>query len=210
MPAGFIFSSPHFLMRVLMIALPGIFLLIEDAHAASATGGASAQIVRPLQVKSKSPLSFGELKCSSREGRVIVTPTDERIVTGSAKMEKGGYDPASFHVFGAPHFSYIVTTPGTLIFHVKGNKHGCRNGHDRDDKWGWGHGHDHHDDNHKDSSLLVKDFTTFSKNLNAGGHKGQLGNSGSDTLYVGGTLIVSRNAAPGLYRGYVPIEVAYQ
>jgi hypothetical protein len=206
MPAGFIFSSPHFLMRALMIALPGFFLLTTDARASSATGQASAEIVRPLQVKAKAPLSFGELECSSREGRVTVTATDKRIVTGAAKIEKGGYDPASFHVFGAPHFSYVVTTPASLTFHVKGNKHSCRRGHDHYKRWGW----DHDDNDHQNSSLLVKDFTTFSKNLNAGGHKGYLGNNGKDTLYVGGTLIVSRNAAPGLYRGYVPIEVAYQ
>src|SRR5688572_21617168 len=128
MPADFIFSSPHFSTRVLMSALAGIFLLSSEAHAASATGQASAQIIRPLQVKAKSLLSFGELECSSREGKVTVTAKDKRIVTGPVKMEHGGYDPASFHIFGAPHFSYTVTTPTTLVFQVKGNKRSCRRG----------------------------------------------------------------------------------
>src|ERR1043166_2242926 len=209
------FSRQFKIKRALMAALTGaVFCLTAAAPAEAgkfATGLASAEIIQPLYVKTKSALSFGELECSTHEGRVTVSPTDQRKITVDIKMSRGGFYPASFQVSGTPFFYYSVTTPQTLIFDVAGkgfhhddfddhhddhDRHGHHGHHGRDD--------DNHHHGHQQSELLVKDFTTYSSTLGSGGNKGQLGHHGRDMLYVGGTLIVPGNAAPGLYRGFVP------
>ena len=157
------------------------------AQGASATGQVSAQIVQPLQIVSKTALDFGSILPGSGAGQVIVTPDSKRQATGSVTMEAGGYAAASFVIQGTPGRSYVVNTPDNLTFEVSNAS--APGGQ---------------------TALQVSDFRTFSRAAGKSGHTGALDNRGQDTLFVGGTLTVPADAAPGRYSGVVPITVEYQ
>lgn len=165
---------------------------VAAGHAASATGHASAVIVTPLRVESITQLDFGYLLPNAHDGEVKITPTANRQIIGHVNLLPGLYAPATFAITGMPNVYYAVMTPSTLVFRTQNELL------------------DYFDIHHPVSDLLVKDFTTFSLNLRGGDHRGLLGVRGNDLLSVGGTLVVPAAAAPGHYRGLVPISVAYQ
>ena len=166
------------------------------AGSQTAVGTVTATVIQPIQVRAESELDFGVLLVSTNPGEVVISPTGLRNVLGRVVMAPGSFDAARFDIIGKPLAFYTVNTPTTLIFE---NEHNLFAGDVISQITG-----------HTRRNLLVNNFTTYSQNLRGGNHHGKLDARGKDSLSVGGTLIVPADAAPGRYRGFVPISVAYQ
>ena len=166
-----------------MLTIAAILAYSPAAMADSVMATASAQIVERLTISSKEPLNFGHLTPVGAGGSVTLNVLNQRSATGGVKMS-GSFGRARFEVQGTPSKSYSIHTPASQQFVSS-----------------------HADVNHV-NSLIVHDFTTMSQNNGAGG-TGKLNASGTDSIYLGGTIDVPANAMPGIYSGLVPITVSY-
>lgn len=158
------------------------------ANAASVTGHASAEVVEAVVVTSRTPLNFGYIIPSASGGTVVVTPQKQRTTTGGVQVTSAAFDRATFKIRGAANRSYNIHTPNSALFTVSDPAPGSEG---------------------LRRSLTVDQFVTYSVNQGAGGTTGSLGTNGEDTIYLGATLHVPSDAAPGVYSGLVEITVSY-
>lgn len=177
----------HHYYPLLFASFLGLFVPMAApmaAYGSSFTGTASVTIIRPLQVQPLKELSFGRLLPNASGGQVRISATNERFVEGADLSIRGKYSPATFVISGSPDVAYNIVTPSFLEFSSSKfpNK----------------------------TALRVTDFTTLSRTSKETHNNGTLNSNGKDRLYIGGTLIVSPLAAPGRYKGIVPITVTYQ
>lgn len=150
-----------------------------QVFAATTSGQAVAVVVENISITNEQPLSFGFIRPTGG-GSVTVTAQGARKVSGGVQTEGAEFHRASFKVQGAPDRSYVIHTPSSQIFTV-----------------------DNAGENNLVKSLTVNQFTTSTVN------NSKLGSNGQDIVYLGGTLVVPPNAAPGVYSGLVPLTVSY-
>ena len=103
------------------IYLCTVFLVLYGMVVTSVAMGASAQamvsvkIVRPLNIKTVSDMSFGNVSTSDTSGTVEVQQDGQRIATGGVLLEIGGPStPAAFTVNGQPNGRFVVELPKTV------------------------------------------------------------------------------------------------
>lgn len=173
--------------KCLAMVLPVASLMSGEAKAAtSITADVTAQVVEMLLITNQQPLTFGEITSVNSSGTVVIGTNNLRGVTGGVQLAPGGFNRATFKVQGAAGRAYSIHTPGSQQFV---SSRPAASG--------------------EVASLTVNNFTTLSVNQGSVGDRGQLNGSGTDTIYLGGTLVVPANAAPGVYSGLVPITVSY-
>ncbi|MDE3059935.1 MAG: DUF4402 domain-containing protein [Pseudomonadota bacterium] len=143
------------------------------------TASAAATIVQPLSITSQTALNFGFITPGASGGSVTIMPDNTRSTSGSVSVNPGDSARAIFAVQGAPQQQYSIQTPSFLIF------------------------------SNAESNLRVSNFKTYSAGAGAITAIGKLGNTGMDTIYLGGTLTVPSNATPGVYSGLVPLTISY-
>jgi len=170
-----------------LIALLMIISAANSAGAASLTSHASAEIMEALIVASRTPLNFGYITPSTSGGTVIITPQNIRSATGGVQVS-GAFSRATFVVQGSANRSYSISTPSSVNFTVSNPASGSEG---------------------LRQQLTANQFVTFSTNKGSNGNVGQLGSNGQDTIYLGGTLDVPPDAAPGVYSGLVELTVSY-
>ncbi|PIR39072.1 MAG: hypothetical protein COV35_04220 [Alphaproteobacteria bacterium CG11_big_fil_rev_8_21_14_0_20_39_49] len=155
-------------------------------------GEARAKIVNDkLNIEPKSELNFGKIDSVQGSGSVVISADCKRSTLGQiTTSDIDAYDCASFAINGIQGQNYNIILPSTLSFSRKeGNIAGKLN------------------------NLTVNNFSGRSRNAGYLGQgikpSSQLDNKGSDDVYIGGSLIVPANAAPGTYIGEVPVTVSY-
>lgn len=153
----------------------------------TATGEVSAGVVETLSIISQQPLTFGHVTPLAGGGTVTIGTDNTRSVTGAVEVRAGGFHRAAFHVQGAPGRTYSIHMPDSQLF-ISSEANANPN---------------------LVNTLTVDHFTVYSVNHAAPGPAGQLGGTGADTVYLGGTLLVPENAMPGTYSGLVPLTVSY-
>lgn len=160
------------------------------AQEVSATGQASARLIRPLILASLADLDFGLVRTSlSQDGSVIVSATGgSASFTGGARPACEGAacpspHPAAFSVSGEPGRTYAVSIAPVLA--ISAATPGGR-------------------------QLEVGRFTVSTLSRGNEGHMGLLDASGRDEFRIGGTLTLPSGLAPARYRRSLPVTVSYE
>lgn len=151
--------------------------------AAGASGTASAKVVEALVIAGQTPLHFGIINSASGTGSLTVSPQNTLTVQGNITVPttgKNSFQHAVVDITGSPNTSYHIHLPDQLQFTKEGSASVSGV-----------------------TTLNVTDFTSYSINA------GQLDNTGNDTIYVGGTLMVPSTTASGSYSGEVPVTLSY-
>ncbi len=184
------------LAAVIGLALVALGAITGPALAqtgATATGNAAAEIrvSGPVQLTTISELEFGGVDAGDADGTVILDPiTNERTSPGNVvPLHGGSHSRAEFLVTGTPSSSYTITLPPSEISISEQTVERDESGNPL-------------------SSLIVIDLLAFSTTLPGITLVGQIGLDGTDTIFVGGTLLVPTTAKQGSYRGDVAVTVS--
>jgi len=154
-------------------------------HAATATATASAKVVSPLQTRLLLPLQFGRVHPGEDGGVISINPqSNRRHFEGTAHPLFGprGHS-AAFYVKGERLRAYTITLPDEVYITKR-----------------FGHS----------LPMQVTNFRAYSRNKRAVGSVGILNRAGRDLFFVGGDLILTSSASPGLYTANIDVVVTYQ
>lgn len=159
-------------------------------YAASITGTATARVLSPTFNISCDALSFGNIKRVKSPGLITIAPNGKRNIRGNVTMGPTAHNASSCTVSGPANTNYTARAPRLVYFTAEGAtpKRG------------------------QEETLYVSNIRIKSKNLHkAEGrvYRGQSDAYGQDELYLGATLYVPQNAAPGTYQGVVPVTIHY-
>lgn len=161
-----------------------------DANAITATGTASATVVRQSFSVSCNALSFGSIDHVNSASVVTVAPGGARSLTGNLRMGSAAYQPSTCYVTGPVNTHYTARAPSVLTFTAQTT----------------------HELPGKQTSLRVSDIRMVSSTLNATSHHIHHGKSdaaGKDVIRIGASLYVPKDAAPGIYTGMIPVTIHY-
>ncbi len=172
-----------------LLICASVLISLPSQAATSVRGTASAQVVDKISVRARTPLIFGYILPGSKAGTVTVSPNNRRSSTGNIKLVPGAYERAMFLIKGTPNRTYSIHTPQTLTVKAIGMGAFFSKG--------------------KVKELQAQNFVAYSNTAGTLGSTGRLGHAGFDMVYLGATLIVPDNAAPGLYTSNVPLTVSY-
>lgn len=180
----------------MMAALAGLALglLAPPALAqtgASVTATASATVVAPFTITDVAELRFGVIEPDDDEGgTVTVTFDNRRFATGDVELEGGGnFHRAEFTVTGTPGAIYTIGFPPAPQAKAEKSQSEPVLGV---------------------NSLPIIAFDPFTTTLGQAGDVGQIGEDGTDTIWLGGTLDVLPDAQEGNYRGDIEITLTFQ
>lgn len=167
-----------------------VLLLAMNSKAATVTSRVSATVVKPTFTINCNALSFGNIIRVIQAGTIQISPQGNRQINDQIEMGAMTHKASSCQVSGPPDTSYTAKAPKFLNFSPSASFVGPS----------------------QPASLIVSDIHISSKNSSATSndeYKGTSDNNGKDELYVGATLHVPQNAAPGLYEGVIPITIHY-
>lgn len=180
---------------------------------ASATGRATAKVIRLLRITQVADLDFGVVRGGSRTGSVRVPPVgsvtyantassgcvlkaDSKAKAGDddGKSDYGGTaascpspHPMKFSVTGEPGFAYTISLPASIT--VSGTWYTATVG--------------------APPVLTATALEAKSTSVPATSGRGVLSTAGTDAFQVGGTLTIPANLKPARYRVVVPVTVKY-
>lgn len=109
-------------MRFILTIL--IFTMNFTAVSAQATASftASATIIQPIGIKTLANLKFAAIDARAG-GEIILSPQDERIATGDARLENGGeVTAATFEVTGQQGLDFSLSLPSGPFFLSNGKE----------------------------------------------------------------------------------------
>jgi hypothetical protein len=158
-----------------------------SALAATATGDASGEVVKPIAIAKNVALSFGQFAHSGTTQSTVVLKASDgtRTATGSVVLLSGGAGAAgTFDVSGANSATYAVTVPTSASLALS-------------------------TDTTKTMSFAPSYYSVGSATSNG---TGTLSGTGADTLKVGGTLTVGDGTVTqpqGTYTGTYNVTVEY-
>jgi hypothetical protein len=152
---------------------------------ATANGTATATIVRPITLAAARDLAFGNVVPGATIGTMVLTAASSTAASVTGGVTKPGtqvgtVSSAQFNVGGEGGFTYTITLPSSAATITSAA-----------------------------SDTMTVDTFTSSIVVTAGALSNALGAAGTQTFYVGGTLNVGINQAPGNYTGTFPVTVAY-
>jgi hypothetical protein len=156
----------------------------SNASAADASATVSAQILDNLQLSNTAGLSFGSITAPltlAANAAVTVSPAASPTVTCAAALTACAGTPtaAAFTVTGLPSQSVAVSILNASVQLDRGAALGTM-----------------------ERYMDVDTFTTSAATV-------ALSGAGTGSFYVGGTLNVRPNQAPGVYTGSVQVRVNY-
>lgn len=173
---------------VVMLAFSVLFALLfpRNAGGESATIPATVNIKVNLAITHSSELDFGQVRPGETDGTVVVTTSNTRFATGSVTLRGPKFSRAEFAVTGESNAFYNIGLGSTISLHDERGEPipGV-------------------------TGLEVVDLLSFSKTAAAVTSVGQIGSSGIDSVYVGGTLLVPTTAFNGKYSGAVELTINY-
>lgn len=151
-----------------------------NAMAATATATSSSMVVVPIAVTKAADLSFGRLAAGASSGTVTVSPNGARSFSGSVAGVGGTISAAQFNVTGEPGLTYSITLGGSTQL-TSGS----------------------------DNLPFTTISDTSASSITSGNVSTGTLTGGAQSIYVGGSLAVSANQAPGNYSGTVTATVDY-
>ena len=154
---------------------------------ATATGNATANVIRPITLTASRDLAFGNVAPGATVGTLVVAGTlaGAQSVTGGVTQpggQKGTVTSAQFDVAGEGSFTYTITLPATAATIT---------------------------DSGTDTMTVDTWTSDIATTAGAGLLSGSAGSAGAQTFYVGGTLHVGVAQAAGSYTGTFSVTVAY-
>lgn len=165
-----------------MLALPA-----RAQGSSSATSGAAARVLAPFQITLVSDLGFGSMSVKKEPGTVVITFDGARSATGGVRLRGGAdFHAGQFTVTGVEGTPYRIGLPSNPTA-------------DRDLS----------DPEPGVTRLEVTDLAPFSANVGPG-LDGLIGQDGTDTIRLGGTLQVPISAKQGNYRGDFTLTLIFQ
>ncbi len=184
-----------------MAALAGLALgllappaLAQTSATASATASAT-DVAESVAVTSTSDLQFGGLEVISGLGTVTLTILDAtgaalRSATGGVELQGENFHLAEILVTGTPGADYAIELP---LAPLAENETAVRD-----------------ESGNPASSLEIIGLTSLTVNTGATNETGVLDpDTGTDTVFIGGTLDVLADAKKGNYRGDITIFVTF-
>ncbi len=156
---------------------------------ATATGTATANVIRPITLAASRDLAFGNVVPGAALGTLVIAGTSAgaQSVTGGVTQpgsQKGTVSSAQFDVAGEGAYTYTITIPTAAVTIGDGGS--------------------------TPDTMTVDTWTSsIAVTAGAGLLNGTAGTAGSQTFFVGGTLNVGANQAPGAYTGTFSVTVAY-
>ncbi len=175
---------------------------ILPVFAASTTATATATVLNDAFTSNCSPLSFGSIAASSSAGAVIVTPEGKRLPVGLVALGSAPFQPSRCDITGKPNTNYRVKVPNSLEFTVIPNSAPNTSKGKLPSVLAGKNGA-------PDERLKVTTIRVYSENKRAVNFTGKTNTSGRDKLWLGATLHVTKNTAPGVYQGIIPVNVVY-
>lgn len=153
-----------------------------SSQAADATATASGTVVQPITITAAENLNFGNF-APGAGGTITVSTSGARTASGVVAIGTDA-SAARFDVAGTASATYSITHAGTAVL---------------TNTTGGG-----------ETMALAKFSDLDAGNITSGNvATGTLSNLGAQSIYVGGTLSVAANQAPGLYTGSVIATVEY-
>ena len=153
----------------------------------TATGTATANVIRPITITPTLDLAFGNVVPGAAIGTLAVDPAGAQLAAGGVTQpgsQKGTVTSAQFTVAGEGSFTYTLTIPTVAVTISDGGVPG--------------------------NTMTVGTFTSdVATTAGAGVLSGLAGTAGTQTVSVGGTLNVGANQAAGSYTGSFSVTVAY-
>jgi hypothetical protein len=152
------------------------------AMAASTTASSSSTVVTPISITKTVDLAFGSFASSGASGTVTISPDGSRGLNGgalSAGTQGGATSAAQFNVTGQSGFTYSISVTGTAL--TSGS----------------------------DSMAFTPISALTASNITTGNVTSGTLTGGTQTIFVGGSLTVGVNQAPGTYNGTVTATVDY-
>lgn len=148
-----------------------------DGSTATATAGASGQIITPITISKTTDLYFGKsIADTTAIGTVIIATDSTRTFSGNVVAGTSQFSSsptaASFSVSGEPSATYAITLPASVTVTNPGS--------------------------------VTMTVDTFTSNPTT---TGALSVGGTQTLLVGATLHVAINQADGVYTAAAPFSV---
>jgi hypothetical protein len=197
------------LLRVCRAKMLGFLLLtvltlvpFSSVIAASATGTATATVLNDVFSSNCSPLSFGSIAASSSAGAVVLTPEGKRLPVGLVVLGSAPHQPSRCDITGKPNTNYRVKVPTSLEFTVTPHSEPNTSKGKLPSALAGKNGT-------PDDRLKVTTIRVYSENKRAVNFTGKTNASGRDKLLLGATLHVTRNTAPGVYQGVIPLNILY-
>ncbi len=173
-------------------ALTGLALVLLAAPApaqqsSNATSGAAATVLAPFQITLVSDLGFGSMSVKKDPGTVVISFDGARSATGGVRLRGGAdFHAGEFQVTGIEGTPYRIGLPSnpTADRDLSIPEPGV-------------------------TRLEVTDLEPFSANVGPG-LDGLIGQDGTDTILLGGTLQVPITAKQGNYRGDFTLTLIFQ
>lgn len=178
-------SYPRAALRRLAVAAAAAGALAgAPAFAANTAGTSSAVVVRPNTLVKVDDLDFGTIATSPAAGTVTVSPaTGARSGSGGVTLVGAASQRAMFQ--GTGGLLFITVTGDNNVTLTRAGGGGTM------------------------TASLVRAITTSGGGVSILGSSATLLPSGVQTYYVGGTLNVGANQAPGDYSGTFTLTVNY-
>jgi hypothetical protein len=157
------------------------------SFAAQVTATADATVIAPIAIANTIPLSFGKFAPGAALGTVIVSTSGTRTKTGAVILSSIGptISAAKFDVTGDANATYSISHTGTTTL---------------TNTTGVG----------AETMALTKFSDLLAANATSGdATTGTLSASGTQSIYVGGTLAVAAAQVAGVYTGTAIVTVEY-
>jgi hypothetical protein len=176
-------------LRPLKLALLATFALGaigagSDALAVTnnATASATATVITPMNITKNADLAFGKIAAGATSGTVKVSTSGGASVTGGTTTAGGTPTAANFTITGDNSATYAIDLTGTTATLTGAGT--------------------------PMALALAMDFAGDGSGTTTV-TTGALSGTGSQTLYVGGTLTVGASQVAGTYSGSIAVAVAY-
>jgi hypothetical protein len=156
---------------------------------ATTNGNATATVIRPITLTASRDLAFGKVVPAGTVGTMVLTaanttsPSFTGGVSQPGSQAAGTFSSAQFDVTGEGGFTYTITIPASATASTLTGPTG--------------------------SAPMTVDSWSSDIATTAGAGLLTGTTSGAQTFYVGGTLHLGVNQAPGSYTGVFPVTVAY-
>lgn len=167
------------LRAVLAVALAAAAV---SSYAVEGVAGATATVIAPIAITNAVDLDFGKF-APGAGGSITISTAGTPSSTGIVRSSTVAPAAARFDVTGAANATYAITYTGTSATLSDGGT----------------------------NSMAMAIFS----DLNAGGatsgsaSSGTLSGTGTQSIYVGGTLTVGATQAAGIYSGNIKVQVEY-
>lgn len=171
----------------------GLMLILSYAIANGPQAGRLPDYEQPqsgmvsLYIEKSPALNFGTLDSSGSGGAVTITTTNHRMVDGPIMLSgTASYERAKIKIKGKPGETYRIYLPDRFM--IKSDNTAYMD---------------------KVYEINVTNLRSYSVTAGKEGKTGRIDLNGEDTVYVGGTLNLPKNAMPGNYSGFIPLTVSY-